>query len=131
MSNLARWNRLYINKKICYPAYWAHAAIGIIFLYKHPPRKWYAALKTPFIHAAYFQCYHNLFNNLFNLLFKLDYRTNHVAQWNLFDVLTALFWISLWLFVISRCCFPNLKHSNVNFNYNNYYLIINYWLLLL
>ena len=38
-SRLMRWNRLYINTKIYYPAYWASPPIGILFLYKHPPRK--------------------------------------------------------------------------------------------
>ena len=51
--------------------------------------------------------------------------SNHMAQWNLFDVVNDV------ILKFPAVVFSFQKHSNVNFNYNNYYLlIINYKLLL-
>ena len=37
--SLTRWNKLYINKKIYYPAYQARPPVGIFFRYKYRARK--------------------------------------------------------------------------------------------
>ena len=48
--------------------------------------------------------------------------SNHMAQWNLFDVVNDV------ILKFPAVVFSFKKHSNVNFNYNNYYLlIINYY----
>ena len=39
VSSLTRWNRLYINMKIYYHAYYASPLVGIFFPHKHPVRK--------------------------------------------------------------------------------------------
>ena len=46
MSSLTRSNRLYINTKKYYPAYWAKAPVKIFFLYEYPAKKWHVTLKT-------------------------------------------------------------------------------------
>ena len=46
-----------------------------------------------------------------------------MAQWNLFDVVNSV----ILKFPFPAVVFSFLKHSNVNFNYNNYYLLIIYY----
>ena len=53
VSSLARWNRLYIDTKILL----SQAAYRDIFSIKTP--RYYVTIKTFFMKAAHFQCYHN------------------------------------------------------------------------
>ena len=64
VASVVRWNRLYINTKIYYPAYWASPPIAILFPYKHPARNKYVTLKTSFIQATHFQCCHNYLKSM-------------------------------------------------------------------
>ena len=64
VTSLVRWNRLYTNKKIYYPAYWASPPIAILFPYKHPARNKYVTLKTSFIQATHFQFCHNYLKSI-------------------------------------------------------------------
>ena len=70
-----------------------------------------------------------LVSPIFNEITGIITYTNHMALWNLFDIVNSVILKS----PADDLYFPAVvfsfqKHSNVNFNYNNYYLLlINYY----